>query len=234
MMAKNTSKTELNRTPQTFIEAAADFERSKTEEMRLSRKIAWVIAGVSMGITTISISAFLVALLMRTEPEPTILRVDNSTGATTVLRSIKDVHDKYDEVVDKYWLAEYVKYRENYDWLTISSQFDAVNLMSDSPVGNEYSTFTKGKNSPLSILKDKGKIVIHIAAISFIGNVAQVRFTSEKQSINGLNTDGSPIQKWIATIAYFYRPGQMTEQQRLINPLGFKVTSYRVDPEVIK
>ncbi|WP_369211056.1 VirB8/TrbF family protein [Xylella fastidiosa] len=26
----------------------------------------------------------------------------------------------------------------------------------------------------------------------------------------------------------------MTEQQRLINPLGFKVATYRVDPEVIQ
>lgn len=221
------------RLPQSFVEAAADFERSKIEEIKRSRKTAWMIACVATSLCTVSLLAFLFALLTRTEPEPTILQVDNSTGATTMLRSIKDTQDKYDEVVNKYWLANYVRLRESYDWHTISEQFEAIKLMSQSDVANEYAKLVQAPHAPLTLLKDKDKIVAKITSISFIGELAQIRFTTEKQSMNGENNDSSPVQKWIATIAFAFKSGLMTEQERLINPLGFQTLSYRVDPEVI-
>ena len=51
------------RLPQTFVEAAADFEKSKIQEIKRSRKIAWIIASVATAICSVSILAFLVALL---------------------------------------------------------------------------------------------------------------------------------------------------------------------------
>ncbi|MBP7483723.1 MAG: type IV secretion system protein [Aquabacterium sp.] len=222
------------RLPQSFAEAAADFEQSKILEIKRSRKIAWIIAMVSTAICSVSILAFLVALLTRTEPEPTILQVDKSTGATTVLRSVRDTKDQYDEVVNKYWLARYVSTCEGYDWFTISEQFEACKLMSDGDVAKEYSRKVQAPGAPLSVLKDKGKVVVKITSIAFFGETAQVRFTSEKLSASGENVDNSPLQKWIATIAFQFKPGMMTEQQRLVNPLGFKAATYRVDPEVIK
>ena len=39
---------------------------------------------------------------------------------------------------------------------------------------------------------------------------------------------------WVATIAFEYRnPSVIKESQRLVNPFGFQVLSYRVDPEMI-
>ncbi len=163
------------RLPQSFAEAAADFEQSKILEIKRSRKIAWIIAMVSTAICSVSILAFLVALLMRTEPEPTILQVDKSTGATTVLRSVRDTKDQYDEVVNKYWLAQYVRTCEGYDWFTISEQFEACKLMSDSDVAKENSRKVQAPGSPLSVLKDKGKVVVKITSIAFFGETAQVR-----------------------------------------------------------
>lgn len=224
-----------NRSPQSFIKAAEDFERSKIEEIKFSRKVAWIIAGVATTICTVSIMAFLVALLNRTEPEPVVLKVDNETGATTILRSMRDAQDKYGEVVDKYWLATYVRNREGYDWYTISESFEATKLMSMDNVFSEYAKKVQAANSALVVLKEHGKVGIKITSIAFTGNLAQVRFTSEKLSSSGENQDSSPVQKWLATISYQFKPtGRMTEQERLVNPLGFNVISYRVDPEVLK
>jgi type IV secretion system protein VirB8 len=223
-----------SRLPQDFAEAAADFEKSKIEEVKKSRKIAWIIAAIGAALGVIGTITALVALLMRTEPEPTILEVDKSTGATTVLRSVRDSHDQYDEVVNKYWLAKYVRTCEGYDWFTISEQFEACKLMSDDDVAKEYSRKVQAPGAPLSVLKDKGKVVVKIISIAFFGETAQVRFTSEKLNASGENVDNSPLQKWIATIAFQFKPGMMTEQERLVNPLGFKAATYRVDPEVIK
>ena len=150
-----------------------------------------------------------------------------------VLRSVKDTSDKYSEVVNRYWLANYVRVREDYDWFTIGSQFDAVQLLSETNIATEYSNQVKSETAPLALLKDKARLEAKIQSIAFVGDLAQVRFTTEKKSINGENIDGSPLQKWIATIGFKFSAGLMTDQQRMINPLGFKVISYRVDPEVI-
>lgn len=228
-------ETAAKRIPQIFTEAAAEFEKSKIEEIKFSRKIAWSVAGFSGVIGVLGVVCALVALLHRTEPEPTILQVDKSTGATTVMRSVRDSQDHYNEVINKYWLATYVRRREGYDWFTISEDFEAVKLMSDSDAEKEYIQKVYLPSSPLTLLKETGKIKVEIISIAFFGETAQIRYTSEKLNPSGENMDGSPVQKWIATVAYQFKPSlQMTEQQRLTNPLGFRVVSYRVDPENIK
>ena len=227
-------KKAAKRLPQDFMAAAQDFENSKIDEIKLSRKIAWWIAGVCVAITSVSILAFLVALLTRPEPVPTIIKVDQSTGESEVVRAVKDAQEHFGEVVDKHWLAVYVRLREGYDWYEIGEQFDAVKLMSEGPTGDEYAKAVQAVNAPLKVYKDKAKVKVHIEGVAFVGQLAQVRFTTEKVATNGENTDGSPPQKYVATIAYHYNSGLMTDQQRLINPLGFRVLTYRVDAEAVK
>ena len=239
MTTSNNTKTPATprknpRLPESFVSSAKSFEISKIEEIKRSRKIAWTIAIVSMSICSVSILAFLVALLVRKEPEPVIIQVDKSSGFTSVLRSIKDTEDKYDEVINRYWLAKYVKIRESYDWFTIGEQFSAIKLMSDSNIFTEYSKKVQSSDAPLTLFKDKARVDVKILSITFISNVAQIRFSTEKKAPDGSNPDNSPVQKWIATVGFKFDAGLMTDQQRQVNPLGFKSTSYSVDPEVIK
>lgn len=233
-MTENVSPISKRRLPQNFMEAAADFEKSKIEEIKHSRQMAWLVAIISTAICTIAIIGFLVALLTRPEPEPVILQVDQSTGATTMLRSIKDASDKYDEVVNKYWLAQYIRQCEGYDWYSISTGYEACKLMSEPDVAREYDRKVRAPDAPLTQLKDRGKVRVEIVSTTFIGTTAQVRYTTEKLNSSGENMDQSPVQKWIATVVFNFKAGVMTDQQRLVNPLGFKVYSIRIDPEVSK
>jgi type IV secretion system protein VirB8 len=229
------SKAKPGRVAQEFTKAATDFEKSKIDELKLSRKIAWGVAGGAVVMALLCGLTALVAILLRTEPEPVVLKVATDTGATTVMRSTRDADDHFDEVVNKYWLGQYVRTCEGYDWFTISTQYDSCNLMSSSSVGKEYSAKVKAPGSPLNVLKDRGRISVQVTSIVFVGDTAQVRFTSQKLSPSGENSDNSPLQKWIATIAYEFKPKQqMTEQQKQVNPLGLQVASYRVDPEASK
>lgn len=229
-----TARQAEKRVPQSFIKAAEDFEVLKIEEVKKSRKVAWIVAGAAGVVGVVGVITALVALLMRTEPEPVVLKVATETGATTILRSIRDDKDQFDEVVNKYWLSQYVLNCEGYDWYTIGNQFEACKLMSSDEVATQQDRKVRAPTAPLSVLKDKGRVSIKIVSIVPNGDVSQVRFTSEKVSPSGENLDQSPVQKWMATIAFQFKPGQMTEQQRLVNPLGFKALSYRVDPEVLK
>ena len=68
-------------------------------------------------------------------------------------------------------------------------------------------------------------------AISFVGDMAQVRFEKRVVPVKGDLDKQIPVQKMIATISFEYKNEPTQEKDRLVNPLGFQVTSYRVDPE---
>ena len=75
-----------------------------------------------------------------------------------------------------------------------------------------------------------GEAIVAIRAIGFINaGVANVRFRrTVRQAQQTVESD------WIATIAFAYVKAPMAEGDRLRNPLGFQVTSYRADPEVVR
>src|SRR3546814_2750788 len=50
------------------------------------------------------------------------------------------------------------------------------------------------------------------------------RFDTQRRDANGQNW---PAQPWVAVVRYSYSGEQMSVADRMINPLGFKVTSYR-------
>lgn len=97
-------------------------------------------------------------------------------------------------------------------------QTDLIRLYKDSP------------NAPHKILTDKYLINIKILSISFIGKTAQVRY---EKTMVPLTADKNviPPQRYVATISYEYRDVSMSDEARLVNPLGFTVTSWRTDKE---
>ena len=84
--------------------------------------------------------------------------------------------------------------------------------------------------SPQVVFGPTGEAQIDIRAVSFVSDgVANVRFhRTVRQSQQIAESD------WIATVAYSYTRAPMGEADRLRNPLGFQVTSYRADPEVVR
>lgn len=222
------------RIPQDFVSAAMDFEASRTEDMRAARDFAFKVAALFAVAFFISALTAAIAVFKRPEATPTIITLDKGTGVSQIQRSVLDTFDHFDEVTDKHWLAQYVRTRESYDWFEIGTNFDVVRLMSAPSVAEEYRIRVYEKNSPLSVLKDKARLRVDITSISFIGQTAQVRYTVQKLSPSGQNTDDSPLKNWMATISYDYENRSMTEQERVMNNLGFTVLSYRNDEEVSK
>ncbi len=212
-----------------FMKAAAEFEKSRIAEIEKSRTIAWRVA-YGAGIAAILAIAAVCLMTPLKTVVPYVIRVDNHTGATDIVTVLKDAKNTYGEVTDKYFLAQYVRYRENYDWDTIQSTYDATNLLSANAVQNEFKLFYDRTDAPHKVLKDKFKVSITINAITFIGDVAQIRFEKNTLPIGGQTVPPAPV-RLIATIAYKYENTPIQEKDRLINPLGFQVTSYRVDPE---
>jgi len=98
----------------TFIQKAQEFERSQLDAVRRNNRVAWRVAGVSMFISVLAVGA-VIGLTPLKSVQPFVLRVDNNTGATDVVTSIRDIKKlKYDEAIDKFWLGQYIRFREGY------------------------------------------------------------------------------------------------------------------------
>ncbi|MDD2892535.1 MAG: type IV secretion system protein [Halothiobacillaceae bacterium] len=220
-------------TPETFEQAALSFERSKNDELKLSRRFALIVAGVACLLAALGMSSAAIAIYKREVPKPILITLDKATGFAEVRREVDDAPAKFDEVTDKYWLSQYVCKRHGYDWFQISTDYDIVKLMSSDDVGKEYDREVQGKNAPLNVYGEKARVRCVVIGVSFVGSAAQIRFSTEKLDATGFNNDGSPTFFWNATAVYEYEPSrEMTEKQREANPLGLTVLSYRRDAEV--
>lgn len=194
-------------------------------------RIGWNVAKIlTLALILVSIVAIVIA--MKKESYPFIVELDKSTGTTRVI-DIRDPQNiPVDEMMDKYWLNLYTLSRESYDYRTLENDHARVRLMSVpevfSPYDNQYGV--DNKKSIQNLLKDKKKIVCEIESVVPNGNgIATVRFT--KRLLDTYTNQEEAKNAWRATIGYEYNPTyEMSESQRLINPLGFTVTSWRVDP----
>lgn len=200
---------------------------------RRSKKIAYVIAIISC-VVTCAVCLALVALLPLKEVQPYVIRVDQNTGFVDVAKPLESGKASYGEEVDKYFLAKYVLNYESYDWETIQNMADTVKLMSNSETFTHYDKNLRSDVSPLVIFKDQRKVICKVVSVSFIKDVATVRFVKFVRNKNGDVDNSYPTTKWLATIKYDYKKRINMESERLINPLGFQTISYRVDPEAIR
>lgn len=223
-------KKSLNKTAQQYIQSAKDFEQSEIDRVRKNAKIAWRLSFVMAGIAALSVGAVTMLTPLKSV-QPFVIRVDNNTGLTDTVSVMKERQDRYEEIVDKYFLKQYVQYREGYDWETIQTTFDATKLMSSPSVANEFAAIYATETAPHKVLKNSRKVLIKVQSVAFLGDLAQVRFTKQAVEVGGVENQKTDPIKMIATIAWEYQGGKMSEQDRLINPLGFQVKSYRVDRE---
>lgn len=212
-----------------FIQQANQFEKSQIDAIKRNNKTAWRITAASLLLAVLSVIAVMLLTPLKTVT-PYVIRVDNNTGATDIVTVLQQSETSYGEATDRYWLSQYIKMRESYDWWTVQSTYDASMLLSSSALQNEIAAFFESEAAPYKVFKDKYRVDIKILSISWIGDTAQIRF--EKQVKPLVQGQKSPVvQRYIATIGYRYVNTAQAEKDRLVNPLGLQVMSYRVDPE---
>ena len=164
---------------------------------------------------------------------PFVIRVDRSTGAVDVVSALKSGRPvTYEEAVTKHFLAQYVRAREGWLAPAAEANFRQVSIMSTPAEQERWADAFRPANptSPQVVYGPAGEAQVDIRAVSFVSaGVADVRFhRTVRLSAQVIESD------WIATIAFAYTKAPMAEADRLRNPLGFQVTSYRADPEVVR
>lgn len=209
-----------------------DIEASLTHLLELSERRAWRVAYAAVGVAALTAVALAVmAPFYRVVPLP--IEVDHLTGESQVIDVLDARHVHTKEIQDKHWAEAYVRARERFDWGLLQMDYDSVLAMSDDTVARDYRGIYSGPEAldrqlgpgterRVRILSttlppdQPGHAVVHIERTTFRNGQA----------------NSEPMQRFVITLAYTYRPPVFTrESVAIVNPFGFKVTSYSRDSE---
>ncbi|EAH8984497.1 TPA: type IV secretion system protein [Campylobacter coli] len=212
--------------------SAMDYEASFRYLIDKSNKRAWLIAFVSIFIAIISIVAVVLLTPLKTI-EPYVIRVDNTTGMVDILTMLDEKEISSNEALDKYFISQYVKAREGYYYELLNQDYLLTQLMSSEKVANEYRAWYEGENARDQILKNSNEVNVQILSI-VLGNSNGVKTSTIRAKIitKNLNTRGLSESTKVITLSYDYILAKASEKNRILNPLGFKVTNYRIDEEI--
>jgi len=215
-----------------YFDEAKSWNADRVRSAERSRTLAWTAAAGASLVAIAAVGAVAALTPLKTV-EPYVVRVDRSTGAVDVVSALKTSSPvSYEEAVTKHFLAQYVRAREGWLAPAAEANFRQVSIMSTPAEQQRWSDAFRPANpqSPQVLYGTAGEALVSIRAISFVSDgVANVRFHRTVRV--GQTADESD---WIATVAFTYTKAPMGEADRLRNPLGFQVVSYRSDPEVVR
>jgi Type IV secretory pathway, component VirB8 len=226
-MLKKTKDTDLNK----YFQDGETWEQEIIANALQSRNRAWLLSFFCMGIAVLSLITLLILLPLKTF-EPYVVTVDRNTGYLEVTKGLYQGNLTQDEAITQANLVKYVSLRESYNPSILRENYEQASLMSSGPALEEYQKLWNGKNpnNPSIVLGRKAAIDIKIQSVSFLNDkTASIRFQRELKENGQIR-----LSHWTAIIDYQYAQKPMQMADRFLNPLGFQVTSYRVNPEILE
>ncbi|MDR3131884.1 MAG: type IV secretion system protein [Rickettsiales bacterium] len=163
--------------------------------------------------------------------EPFVIEIEKKSGIVQLVDPVTVKQYSADKVLNNHFIAEYIKAREVFDKYNYNyNYYTKVRLFSSPNVYNEFRNYISSQNMDdlFNLYSGFVKNEFKIRSIQKLyDDTFQVRFTVEFT-----RKDGSSVKKnKIVIMSYKYASLEMNDQQRYVNPLGFQVTSYRVDDE---
>lgn len=220
------------------------FEERLDEENIKSKKVAWIVASLSLLVTLIlSVAIFLMLPLKMTDVK--VLIVDKNTGYPTEITSLVEFEKGNlkqivgSEALNKFFAQQYIILHDSYNYFSVRDAYEKVYLYSTNEVFQVYKQKFEGPNNIEIVLGNKRSLEVNVLSIS-----PQLTVTPFKGTDNGVTVtarverfirEGENIldkTSGIVTMTFGYDTElAMEEKARNINPFGFTVTSYRFDPE---
>ena len=217
-----------------FDRQALDFETSLSYMAKKSTQIAWIVAFFSVIVALASVLAVSFLTPLKTV-EPYVIRLDNVTGMVDILTTLNEEKITSNEALDKHFITQYVKAREGYYYDMLNKDYVLVQLLSSPEVASDYRLIYEGENARDAELKNNYQIDPQILSIVLNNsNGVKIATTRLKLKIFNKSTQGIVEKMIVVTLSYDYFLEAIREQDRLDNPLGFKVLNYRVDEEIVR
>lgn len=234
----------FKRSQKAVSEGSKHWYQDRYQHVLTQRNILALIAIVAL------VTAALAALaVMRIAPlktvEPYLVEIDEKSGITQRVDAYarKNYVDK--EAVDRYFVSTYLRARESYNPSIYRYNFNLVRLMSTPSI---FSTYRRqvdpaSDSNPIKMLMaGGGQRDVRVRSMVYIVNPADrgqnlgdVR--SRMIQVRLITTDTAPnvpakTTSWRVDITFEYAQLKLNEEEQFINPLGFTVTRYQIQPEL--
>lgn len=224
------------------VSRSVNFEMTIADIAKRSERRAWWVAFAAMAMALILAGGYFYMLPLK-QKVPYLVMADAYTGTATVARldgdfAMRGITTR--EAVNRSNVAHFVLARESYDLALVNLRdWKTVQTMASPGVKAEYTAMFSSSN-PDGWIKQYGQnqsIRVKLLSIQLIGGGpgvtprgATVRF--QRVLFNKTNGGSRTLDNKIATIEFTYKQNlEMDDQNRIENPLGFWVTSYRVDDD---
>lgn len=219
--------------------AQKNWYADRYQAAKVQRNILLIICIISVSSSLI-ITYMLGQLSNKKTYEPYLIQVEDKSGIVTQINQRSLEKYRADEVMAKYFLVKYLEARESYNFYDYRYFYTrVVRLMSS---GSVYSTFSRyiSTSNAKSPVKLGSQASVHIE-IKSMTNLAkqkiQIRYAKVKtRGEVPVYTEDAIIDREhkIATINYGFFDLNLNKKDRFINPLGFQVTSIRIDEDAVQ
>jgi type IV secretion system protein VirB8 len=223
------------------VAKAVNYEITIADMARRSERRAWIVAWSAILMALILAGGYFFFLPLK-EKVPYLVMADAYTGTSTVARLTGNFGEHgitTSEALNKSNIAHFIMARESYDYSQFGQRdWNTVHAMATPMVTSGYARlFTKtNPENPQTLFGKNKSIRVKILSLQLhdpaetggTPKAATVRFQRSLYDKGaGVST---PLDSKIASLEFNYNPNlKMDEPNRVLNPLGFQVTSYRVD-----
>lgn len=226
---------------QNHSDDSKNWYKDKFESVRQQRDLLTAITLVSL-----LFSAGAVLTVMWLTPyksvEPFVIQIDEKSGIVQRVDPVTRTEFTSNEAIDRYFAVQYIQAREGFIRSIHARNKEMVRVMSDRFTFRNYlqSINRSNPDSPLNLLEGEGERTVTVKSINFVTRSTQEMQSSKVALVRVLLTDKSrrlpePIEYHnVITITFQYSNLNLNEQERYMNPLGFLVTNYEINREVVQ
>ncbi len=204
--------------------------RDRYQHVLVQRKLLSLFTILSLGATLV-MAVVMTQLIPLKSIEPYVIQIDAKSGRTEMVDPLSASELTTNQVVNNYFLVQYLRAREGYSSADILYNYNLVRLMSDANVYREFSQWADPNNasSNMARLGMLGMRSVKIKSITYISpKVAQIRLM-----ISETNKTPQAIEyNRIVLINFEYAKMTLSTEERYANPLGFHVTMYQINEDV--
>ena len=215
----------------TILEAK-NWYKDRYQYLLVQRKLLTLITLLSLLCTLGTVIAIALLAPLKTV-DPFVIQVDQKSGITQTVDPLSVKELTANEAVNDFFLVQYIRSRETYSVTDLARNYNIVRVMSDPD--RVYPDFVRqaDPNNPRSNaarLGSSGLRTVKFKSITYLNpQLIQARLLiEEKQEANVVQYHK------IALVAFEYIKLSLTNEERYINPLGFRVTDYRLDEDILQ
>ena len=213
-------------------QVAYSFEDEVFFQLR-SQRNRWMVVAILALMLAVVAMVTVSALLPLKETKPFVVMVDRTTGEAEKVVQVRPANLEEQEAVRQAELVSYVIDRETYDVADNQTRIpDVLTRSQEQARSSLVSLWTKGNaNYPPDIYSNRSRLLVKIISITLLTDeTAQVRFRKKLET----ESERTVERDFVATVGFEFQPRvERNLEDVWKNPLGFAVSSYRVDAETL-